>query len=247
MAESPQPNSKSRIWDADDTVVGGCVDQADSGATPRRSRRLVVLASIVVVAVLTIAGIWLVRGYASFRHQLSTLGVLTLGDTRDEVAYKLGRPPVVYGEQKPGDWGIPVFYTDRKSDPINAMPEGTRIEQYQAWSYTGPAPNVHLDVDFNKKTGRVERIECFDLSDTASAYCPHLLGLAVGDSEARMVDVLGAPTSQKVENGVKTAEYSNLGVAFLLKMQRVYSVAVYDEAGSKDVTVRRCLQWLANR
>jgi hypothetical protein len=212
-----------------------------------RSRLLWTL--FVLCAVLFAAG-WTFRAYGRFGDQLSTLGGMSLGDSRGEARYKLGVPPAVYGTDEPGEAATHVYYTDPQKDPqkdpANVVPPGTDINTFRTWSYVqGLTLGPHLDLTFDPSSGHVARIACIDQSDPPTSYCGRLVGVGVDDAESRIISQLGSPTRQVIDDqtGVKTMDYGDIGITYLLTQQRVFGMSVAGPGGHKQAPLLRFLIW----
>lgn len=219
-------------------------------APRKQNARSVLLWVLVVLCAALFAVGWTLRSYARFSDLLSTLGTMTLGDTRGDARYKLGVPPVVYGSSEPGEAGMRVYYTDPEKDPqkdpANALPAGTDINSFRTWSYQlGSSFGPHLDLTFDPGTGHISKITCVDQSDPPTSYCGRLLGMAVGDPEGRIIAQLGTPTRQLIDDttGVKTMEFGDVGVVFLLARQRVFGMSVFGTGLRKQPALTRFLIW----
>jgi hypothetical protein len=202
----------------------------------------------IVIGLLGLCAFWSIRGYARLGEQLSSLGGIALGNTRGEIRYLLGVPPVVYGDEEPGQTVVRLYYTDPQKDPLNAMPEGSDINSYHTWSYNnGSGLDPHLDLTFDAKSGRIIRIDCVDKSEEPTGYCARLAGAGIGDPESRIVWLFGDPTHEAIDekSGVKTMDYSDIGLLFLLTRQRVYSISVLGTESPKQVPFNRFLAWLS--
>jgi hypothetical protein len=189
------------------------------------------------------------RSYSRLTVQLATLGGVTLGDSRGEVRYKRGDPPVVYAEPQSGEAVVHGYFTDPNKDPANALPEGTDADSFPTWAYFSNATlNPRFDVTFDAKTGRVTRIDCVDQSDPPTSYCDRVAGVGVWDVEARITSLLGAPTRQSIEekSGVKTMDYGDIGLVFLLKRQRVFGIYLYGSQSRRPIPMNRFKLWLAD-
>jgi hypothetical protein len=211
-----------------------------------RSRYYVWIVVVVSVAVYAIT--WSYLAYARLAAQLSGLGGVALGDTRGDVRYKRGDPPFVYGTAEPGQSTVRVYYTDRQKDPDNAVPEGTDVDTYPTWSYANsPTLQIRLDVTFDPKLGRASKIDCTDRSDPPTFYCGRVAGIGIWDAESRISLLLGKPTQQWIDDktGVKTMDYRDIGVMFLLKKQRVFGISVTGLQARKPIPADRFLKWVA--
>lgn len=219
-------------------------------SSARQRTRSRILWTLLVLCALLFAAGWTFRAYGRFSSQLSVLGGMSLGDSRGEARYKLGVPPAVYDKDQPGEAASHVYYTDLQKDPqkdpANVVPPGTDIIAFRTWSYDqGPALGPHLDLTFDARSGRVSRIACIDQSDPPTSYCGRLVGIGVDDSESRIVSQLGSPTRQAIDDrtGVKTMDYDDIGVTFLLTQQRVFGMSVVGTGGRKRAPLLRFLIW----
>jgi hypothetical protein len=188
------------------------------------------------------------RSYSHLTVQLATLGGVTLGDSRGEVRYKRGDPPVVYAEPQSGEAVVHGYYTDPQKDPANPLPEGTDANSFPTWTYfSNAALNPRFDVTFDAKSGRVTKIDCVDQSDPPTSYCDRVAGVGVWDVEARITTLLGTPTRQSIDekSGVKTMDYGDIGLVFLLKRQRVFGIYLYGSESRVQIPMNRFKLWLA--
>ena len=204
--------------------------------------------TLVVLFVVLLAAGWTLHSYAHYGEQLSTLAGMTLGDSRGEVKYKLGVPQIVSGGDDP-DGTEGAYYTDSQKHPDQAMPAGSDIDHFRTWSYhSSTISQAHIDLTFDAASGRVAQISCIDHSDPATMYCGMLVGVAIGDPEARVTSLLGTPTRESIDErqGVKTMEYADVGAGFLLAKQRVYGIWVVGSGARKAPPLERFLPWFAN-
>lgn len=186
------------------------------------------------------------RSYARLTVQLASLGGVSLGDSRGGVRYKRGDPPVVYAEPQAGESVVHGYYTDPKKHPGNALPDGTDTDTFPTWAYSNnDTLNPRFDVTFDVKSGRVAKIDCVDQSDPPTSYCDRVAGLGIWDAESRIALLLGAPTQQAIDenSGVKTMNYSDIGLAFLLKRQRIFGIYLYGTE-RKPLPMNRFRNWL---
>jgi hypothetical protein len=205
--------------------------------------------SLVAVGIAVYAADNAYRSYSRLTVQLVSFGGVTLGDTRGEVRYKRGEPPVVYGMPQPGEPVVHGYFTDPRKNPSNALPDGTETDTFPSWAYSNnDTLNAHFDVTFDAKSGRVAAIDCVDQSDPPTSYCERVAGLGIWDPEGRITSLLGAPTQQSIDelSSVKTMEYSDIGLAFLLKRQRIFAIYLYGTGSPKQVPTNRLRAWLAS-
>jgi hypothetical protein len=206
--------------------------------------------TLVVLCALLFAAGWTFRAYGRFSDQLSVLGGMSLGDSHGEARYKLGVPPAVYGTDEAGEAATHVYYTDPQKDPqkdpANVVAPCTDINTFHTWSYVqGLSLGPHLDLTFDPRSGRVARIACIDQSDPPTSYCGRLVGIGVEDPESRIISQLGSPTRQVIDDqtGVKSMEYGDIGVTYLLAQQRVFGMSVAGPAAHKQAPLLRFLIW----
>ena len=106
---------------------------------------------------------------------------------------------------------------------------------------------TRLDVTFDPQSGRATKIDCIDRSDPPTFYCGRVAGIGIWDTEARITIMLGKPTQQWIDehSGIKTMDYRDIGVMFLLKKQRVYGISVTGTKARKPISMHRFLAWVA--
>lgn len=213
----------------------------------RKSARARAVWILLLAALVAYAAVWTYGAYGRYTQQLSALDGIALGDTRGDIRYKLGDPPIVYANEAPDASGPHLLHTDPQKDP--AVPVGADLDTYHKWSYDNGSGSIsHLDISFDATSGRVSRVDCFDRSDSPTGYCSRLLGTGVGDPDARIVTVLGAPTRQVIDDksGVKTMDYDDLGVEFLLARQHVYALSVIGATAPRQMALTRFLRLVAS-
>ncbi len=174
-----------------------------------------------VLLLLAFSGmLWIEWGrYNWVRKQHRTYGDVTLGMERNEVLYRMGTPDAVT-DNVPIEQNIyPVYFTD-SHDPVNVMPKGKTISDYNEWAYTrDPA---RYDIDLDPKSHRVTVSACFDNAD--KPRCPSLYGVSAGQSEEDVIARLGTPSKQDLKEGTKTLTWDDLGVVLYLKKSQVYFI-----------------------
>lgn len=227
---------------------GGDILESKSVALRKKACWTCYVWIVVAVGIVVYAADNAYRSYSRLTVQLASFGGVTLGDTRGEVRYKRGAPPVVYGTPQPGEAVVHGYFTDPTKNPANALPDGTDTETFSTWAYSNnDTLNPHFDVTFDAKSGRVASIGCVDQSDPPTSYCERVAGLGIWDPEGRIISLLGAPTQQSIDekSSVKTMEYSDIGLAFLLKRQRIFAIYLYGTGSPKHVPTNRLRAWLA--
>ena len=199
---------------------------------------------IVALSMALIAmGNWLTGEWTSYRNPPSTYGKIGLGDSRDEVRYKLGEPPEADDDVQNAQGAGRVYVTNRK-DPINALPADTTVNQINTWHYPGRGDDAHYDVYFDATTGRAIALVCFDFFQPTTHYCPSLFGIAIDDSESEVINVIGEPTRKSISEGVKILEYDDRGIVVKLSKERVYSLQLSRPKNPAPPSVLAFLRWL---
>ena len=182
-----RPARSTRTSPRHDGAIAGTFGELITVAVHRQSALSRSVWIVLAIALVASAGLWAFHSYERLGDQLSALAGITLGDTRGEIRYKRGVPPVVYGGQDDGQGSATrAYYTDRETDPGNALPEGADINGYRTWSYdSGPSPSAHLNITFDTATGRTSRIDCIDQLDPPTSFCPPLVGIGISESRSR--------------------------------------------------------------
>ena len=179
-----------------------------------RVSKKVVTATVAVIAVA-----WVATAALRFVGGLDQYCGVYRTDDRKEVLYRLGSPQNVLGAIEKGPWGLSQrVYTPGSSDPKQAMPPGKTEADFPGWTYS-PADDMTITVSFDNSNG-VENISCMTGHENA---CPHLAGVAFGDTEEQVFHKLGRHHARYMLDGVsKTLRYDDLGVEYVLTKDRVY-------------------------
>jgi hypothetical protein len=225
----------------------GDILESNSVATKRQASWSIYVWILLAVGLVAYAVYLSYRSYSRLTVQLASFGGVSLGDSRGGVRYKRGDPPVVYTEPKAGESVVHGYYTDPKKNPNNALPDGTDTDTFPTWAYSNNDNlNPRFDVTFDVKSGRVAKVDCVDQSDPPTSYCDRVAGLGIWDAESRITLLLGAPTQQAIDetSGVKTMNYSDIGLAFMLKRQRIFGIYLYGTE-RKPLPMYRFRIWLA--
>jgi hypothetical protein len=225
-----------------DPVYGGNRDMLNWRT--RLPYRKTFLWFIVALSIALIAtGIWLRGEWTSYKNPPSIYGKIWLGDSREEVRYKLGDPPEVDDDVQSAQGADRVYVTNRK-DPINAMPADRTVNQFNTWQYPGRGDDAHYDVYFDATTGRAIALVCFDFFQPTTHYCPSLFGIAIDDSESEVINAIGEPTRESISEGVKILEYDDRGIVVRLSKERVYSLQLSRPKNPAPPSVLAFLHWL---
>ncbi|MDB6121838.1 MAG: hypothetical protein JWQ71_831, partial [Pedosphaera sp.] len=160
--------------------------------------------------------------YHAFSNQLNAAQGISIGDSREEVKYRLGFPKEVISneEYKGFNW---VYTVNAPTNDVNRMPQATKVEDYNEWIYEEASSNVRLTVEFNK-SNLVESLNLYS-RDYVSFGWRSVAGLSSGDSEDK-VRRLGAPSHQILNGVSKTIEYDDLGIAVTLSKGRAYMISI---------------------
>jgi len=191
-----------------------------------RIRKRTIVTTIVLLAVAALA-----IGFARFDEGLNQYCNVKRTDRRADVLYRLGYPPEVIGPV-PKNGGTtwenmaPVYWTDAKVNPKNAMPSGTEVKDYNEWTYTSGdqlGPDGMLSVEFDPLDSSVISISCMGF--TANS-CPPLATVRWNDTEDQVERKLGAPTRSALDGVSKTLWYDDVGLRFYLTKGRVYMLTL---------------------
>lgn len=199
--------------------------------------------AVVLSGALIATGIWLTREWARYANPPSIYGKIGLGDSREEVRYKLGDPPEVDGDVPNAQGAVRVYSTNR-DDPVNAIPADKSVNQFNTWQYPGKGDDAHYDVYFDATTGRANVLVCFDFFRPTTHYCPSLFGIAIDDSESEVINVIGEPTRKSISEGVKVLVYDDRGIVVRLSKERVYSLQLGHPKKPAPRSVLAFLHWL---
>jgi hypothetical protein len=201
-----------------------------------------VSAAIVLVSCLLIVG----ERYFNFKKSLHSYRNIQMGAIRQEVQYRLGYPESVLGplvsisdtEAKasgwPGGWS-PVYYTDRKRDPKNAMPDDKTINDFPDWVYE------EMGITFTVRfvDDKVSSLACMDNSGKRYSLCNFVAGVSIGDSEERISKILGKPTDFEYIGSAKLIRYRDLGLEFDLVKGEVYMITLKGHDAATLAMLRR--------
>lgn len=154
---------------------------------------------------------------------------VTIGDRREEVLYKLGRPHYVLGDpgkcngNQPWDCSRRVYFTDESSDSIDKIDKD--IKFYNVYNYlTNPNLLDSFSIYFDENN-KVKTLDC-------RGKCDAILGISTSSDERDLIRFLGNPTSSKIDanSGIKIVSYKKYNLTFYLEKMKVYMIVV----GSDD-------------
>jgi hypothetical protein len=192
---------------------------------PKKSKAKVICLLIFAFGVLTYS-VNLAIQYHAFVNQLTTVRGIHIGDSRDQVKYRLGYPPVVLGALEENSFGgrsQRVFTVLGQENDVNKMPSTTKVEDYNEWVYEEPSGNVRLTVEFDK-SGLVKSLNLYSNSDKSYGWGA-VAGLHSGDSEDEVLK-LGPPSQQNLDGVSKTIEYRDIGIVVTLSKGRAYMITI---------------------
>jgi hypothetical protein len=205
----------------------------------RRLRQVTV--AVVVIAAMA-AGWSFVQGFLSFRRDLQTTHLIKLGDSRAEVAYRLGYPPMVLGARepvviggKPVGFSSRVFYVTGPKGDENTMPPSQSANDYNEWMFSPDDVGTDLLVEFDK-ADKVRGITCTAHDD--NPFACWLAGRWNGDTE-EVVLKLGTPTRTTITDVSKSIDYEDIGVGFTLTRGKAYSFRRTEPTAGEVAIMRR--------
>ena len=123
----------------------------------------------------------IISQYDSFKSNLSGVRGIRLGDSREQVKYRLGFPKEVVGTKKIEEiLGLyPVYAVDAPPGDINSMPSGTKADDYSEWVYE--IYRARLTIEFNE-SGLVKSLNLYTDSNEIFGWTA-VAGLDFCDSE----------------------------------------------------------------
>jgi hypothetical protein len=211
--------------------------ESKRSATPEKSKAKVIGLLVLAFAVVAYAINVATRYHAftnelsavQFTNELSAVQDIHIGDSREEVKYRLGFPQNVLGPVENDIVGLPgsqkVYTVLGANNDVNKMPSTTKVEDYNWWVYEGQFGNFRLTVEFNK-SGFVDALNLY--SDNKHLYGNGwgvIAGLHSGDSEDEVLR-LGQPSRQNLDGVSKTIEYRDIGIVVTLAKGRAYMITI---------------------
>lgn len=192
--------------------------------TPKKSKAKVICLLVLAFGVVGYS-VNVGTRYRAFTNHLSAVRDIHIGDSRDEVKYRLGFPPSVLGSVEQGEFGLqqPVYAVSGADNDVNKMPSTTKVEDYDEWVYEELSSNVRLTVEFNK-SGFVESLNLFSNNEKPYGWVG-IAGLSSGDFEDRVLR-LGQPSRQNLDGVSKTIEYHDIGIVVTLTKGRAYMITI---------------------
>ncbi len=192
----------------------------------RKALRYAVLA--VGVIALVSYGSTLTKRYQTFRSSLEGLGGVKLLDSREEVIYRLGRPTYVVAPLDPSEGFFPgrrIFYPSLPRKDENALPAGSKIQDFPGWTYEMTPINTRLEIEFSP-SGNVQIVSWYSDSQDPMEWGP-IAGINNGDLEEEVLSLLGKPTTSSLNGTTKTLHYRDLGLEVTLAKGRAYRAILH--------------------
>lgn len=162
--------------------------------------------------------------YGWFRDGLNEMDGVSIGDTREELIYSLGKPTWTHPLANSQD----ITFTDSVNDPSAA--EKVNTDGALIWYVNGYMLTAEIDPD----TKKVSRIQCSSGAvREASTQCRTISGITsngerYNGTEDYIVDRLGAPDRADYDNvqglNRKIIIYNKLGLTFVLAGDQILSI-----------------------
>lgn len=182
-------------------------------------------------------------GLREFEAEISEMEGVEIGEPLAEVRYRLGIPERVLAEMSPIEvdgqvWGDAriVYWVENPPQPVNALPEGTKIEDYSAWEYVR-TENATFTVEFGPN-GTVEGLECTARPAAPTYSCGPVAGIWNRDTEEQVLR-MGRPTREQIVGVTKLMVYEDIGVYFRLTKGRVYQIGLIPPARKSSAAIGR--------
>lgn len=145
-----------------------------------------------------------------------------IGDKADDLIYKKGVPSEVLGpETYDKEFG---YSREVKKIESNNLGVEKEVLKFEGW-YIEITDNYSLAVYFNRPGGEVSSIVC--TSRGGREGCQSVNGVTIGTTEEDLTKKLGVADKENLEGRIKTAQYENLRLKFMLEKEKVYSIIVF--------------------
>ena len=122
--------------------------------------------------------------------------------TRNEIKYVKGNPSHVL---------------DRVAIPTATLTADKKLEDFDEWAYDGLVLLFKQDL--------LAAISC---QSRGIGQCPHMDGITSGNNEEELLSVFGQPSKESIDDLIKIMEYSNIGMVFKLRQQKIIEIMLYD-------------------
>jgi len=150
---------------------------------------------------------------------------VSLGESTEHVKYAIGNPSQI--EHK-GE-GDSTKDQNAGRGPVLKV-DGTNghlISTSKEWMYS-IGQNL-ITVEFDKPGGGVVSVSCFSFM---SYVCPEIFGIRDGTDEKYVLDRLGKPDSEVLEDARKVLRYNRYNLTLYLAMKKVYMLEVTASSGT---------------
>jgi hypothetical protein len=238
--DEPSENEKTGLNKPPMSPVGN--SGMKQSANPKNGKTKVICLLLLVLGVAAYS-VKAVLRYHAFTYELSVVRGIHIGDSRDEVKYRLGFPPYVNGSVEQGEFGLwkPVYTVLGHDNDVNRMPSKTKVDDYYEWVYEEPYSNVRLTVEFNS-FGFVESLQLYSDNEKGNGW-RRIVGLNCGDSEDQVIRI-GHPSRQTLDGVSKKIEFRDIGVEVTLSKGRAYMILIKGPPPDKAAVFRRLMRIL---
>jgi hypothetical protein len=154
-------------------------------------------------------------------YLLTSYAEVKLGDSAEQVRYALGHPPTFLYKGDETKTGNPFdqFLEVVKSDDLS---KAHLLKESKVWQYPGRT-NTEISVTFDKPGGVVDSIACYS---QGSYSCPSVFGIEDGTSEDAVLEHLGKPDAEKLDQAAKVMRYNRYNLTLYLVKKQVYMLEV---------------------
>jgi hypothetical protein len=162
-------------------------------------------------------GLIIIVGEGRFVRGLQSYGGITLGETMQSLLYRKGEPAVllVRARDSYGNMSYLAIFPSFGLGTKQGVPNGKTVMDYDRWAFNQDDKTPEYTVAFRDK--KVSEIDCAN-----DNKCPPLLGVRTGTTERNLLSTLGQPTAVETRLYDRYITYSDLGVEFILRQERVY-------------------------
>jgi len=130
--------------------------------------------------------------------------------------------------------GEPTLVEEPDKDPkmvgwmsfmkTSEIPAGKSIDDYDHWSYEYGTKRASLNVAFDSNSKKAKEISCD--SRNTDEPCQAIFNISTGTSEEGVIEKLGRPSKEHIQNGIKTMIYSDLNLQLFLQKKVVFMLKV---------------------